>query len=154
MVCPKCAALVDDELNVCDNCGYVFEEISSSSETDDTQYNINPNTPAIIEQVQREVKKKVKINISVIIILILAILVIGFSLYGTSYIIKAGVKLNKLQQSGATSFFGFSSGNDTAYFVYMGACMYGIGYALRGIGIGIGALIAVVGVKFNKPNKN
>lgn len=154
MVCPKCAAVVEDELNVCDNCGYVFEETLNSSEDDSSQYDISPNTPAIIEHVQRETKKKIKINISVILILILAILVIGLSYYGTSYIIKAGVKLNNLKQSGATSFFGFSTENDTAYFVYMGACMYGIGYALRGIGIGIGALIAVVGVKFNKFNKH
>ena len=32
MVCPKCGAMVNDDVSVCDNCGYEFETATAAAE--------------------------------------------------------------------------------------------------------------------------
>ena len=147
MVCQKCGALVDDSLNACDNCGYVFEGAIASAETDGSEYNINPNTPALADAFKAE-KKKWKIKISPIFILsvLAAAAVVVLTFYGTHYMTLAGNALGKMN-TGVSSFFGFGSGIESSYYVYMGAVFYGLSYALKGVGVAFAAIIVLLGIK-------
>lgn len=153
MVCPKCGALVDDTLTVCDNCGYIFEEASAAAETDGSEYKINPNTPALADAFKPERKKShLSGKILFFISILAAAAVIILTFYGTHYITAAGTGLNRVQSTGA-SIFGFSSGFDSSYYVYMGAAVYGLSYAIKGLGIALASLIVILGARFVQNNK-
>ncbi len=149
MVCAKCGALVDDNINVCDNCGYVFEDNIANPETDGSEYDINPNTPALsdaFEQHRAHIKIK---NVRLLLSLVAAIAIVVLLFYGAHYISKAGIALNNMQMS-AQSFFGFGDGLSGDYYKFVGAALYGYAYALRGIGVALGAITVLLGVKTKK----
>ena len=155
MVCQKCGALVDDALSVCDNCGYVFEEAVASAETDGSEYNINPNAPALPDAFKPERNRvKIKLGFAFCVSLLAAIAVVILTFYGTHYMTLAGTSLNKMQ-GGANSFFGFGfgSGIDNSYYVYMGAAIYGISYVFKGLGIAMASIIVLLGIKASRSEK-
>lgn len=150
MICQKCGALVDDSLNKCDNCGYVFEEAIASPETDGSEYNINPNTPALADAFRVDKNKSgKKFTIVFALSLLAALSVVVLTFYGTHYMALAGKSLNQMQGS-MSSFFGFGSGVDSSYYVYLGAVFYGLAYALRGIGVAFASIIVLLGLKKGK----
>lgn len=148
MVCQKCGALVDDSLNVCDNCGYIFEEATASAETDGSEYNINPNAPALPDAFKPE-RKKIKLKLGFVFLLsvLAAVAVVVLTFYGTHYMTLAGTALNKMQSSGAGSLFGFGTGIDSSYYVYMGAAIYGLSYVFKGLGVAFASMIVLLGIK-------
>ena len=150
MVCQKCGALVDDKLNVCDNCGYVFEESVAAAETDGSEYNINPNAPALADAFKPEKKKvRIKPGFALLVSFLAAVAVIVLTFYGTHYMTLAGTALNKMQ-GGASSFFSFGSGIDSSYYVYMGAAVYGLSYVFKGIGVAMASLIILLGIRYSR----
>ena len=151
MVCQKCGALVDDNLSVCDNCGYIFEEAVAAAETDGSEYNINPNAPALADAF-KPARPRVKVNPLFVLSLLAAIAVLILTFYGTHYMTAAGKALNQMQ-SGVNSFFNFGSGVDSSYYVYIGAAVYGLSYVFKGIGVAFAALIVCVGAKKSQPKE-
>ena len=150
MVCAKCGALVDDILSVCDNCGYIFEDNVAMAETDGSEYNINPNTPALADAfVQKNKKRRFTAkHIIFLFALCASAAVIILTFYGTHYITEAGVRLSNMQMS-ASSFFSFGAGDSGDYYRYMGIAFYGISYVLKGIGLAFACLVLVLGIRKN-----
>ena len=150
MVCQKCGALVDDSLSVCDNCGYIFEEAVVAAETDGSEYNINPNAPALADAFAHE-RKRISIGPKFVLVLsvLAAVAVVALTFYGTHFMTIAGSALNKMQ-GGASSFFGFGSGIDSSYYVYMGAAIYGMSYVFKGLGVALASLIVLAGIRNSK----
>lgn len=148
MICAKCGALVDDSLNVCDNCGYVFEDNVAKAETDGSEYNINPNTPALPDAFETEAPERhFRFDRLVTLLSVcVAIAVVVLTFYGTHYITDAGIRLSNMQGS-ASSFFGFGSGDNGEYYRFLGVAFYGISYVLKGIGIAFAALVLMMGIR-------
>ena len=151
MVCAKCGALVDDNLSVCDNCGYVFEDNVAQAEIDGSEYNINPNTPALPDAFEpvRERKNFAANKISFLFALCVAVAVVILTFYGTHYITDAGIRLSNIQSSSASSFFGFGSGDNGDYYRYIGVALYGISYALKSIGVAFAGIVLLCGIRKN-----
>lgn len=149
MVCPKCGALVEDNQAICDNCQYVFEDNIVSPAVSETQ-----NPPALIDSFENG--NQVQSNRSNFILLILSLLaaisIIILTFYGTHFMSLAGAKLNNMHMTSA-GIFGFGQGTDPSYYVYMGAAIYGLSFALKGIGIGFASLITIKAIKDFQANK-
>ncbi len=146
MICAKCGALVDDNINVCDNCGYIFEDNVAKPETDGSEYNINPNTPALPDAFEPE-RAPVRIkNVWLLLSLAAAVAIVVLFFYGAHYISKAGIALNNMQVS-ASSFFGFGDGMSGDYYKFVGAALYGAAYAMRGAGVALAAITVLLGIK-------
>ena len=142
MMCPKCGAMVEDTVKTCDNCGYEFPDTSPVAETDGSQYNININAPALADSF-KPIKKvnmtRDRIFAAILIIISISIVIITF--YGAHYMSLAGKNINGMQ-SISSSLFGFSSGVDASYYKNLGAAIYGFSFAVRGIGLALGAHVA------------
>ena len=150
MICSKCGALVDDSLNVCDNCGYVFEDNVAKAETDGSEYNINPNTPALPDAFE-DVAEERHFRFDRLILLLtfcVAVAVVVLTFYGTHYITDAGIRLSNIQSS-PSSFFGFGGGDNGDYYRFLGIAFYGISYTLKGIGIAFAAIVLMLGIRKN-----
>lgn len=145
MICHKCGALVDDGLSVCDNCGYVFEEAIAAAETDGSEYNINPNAPALSDAFKSQ-RPRINVNVMFVLSLLAAAAVVILTFYGSHYITIAGKALNQMQ-SGVSSFFNFGSGADSSYYVNIGAAIYGLSYVFKGMGVAFASLIVCLGAK-------
>ena len=149
MVCPKCGALVDDNVSLCDNCGYIFEDNVAQPETDGGEYNINPNTPALpgaFMPKRNAIKFK---NVWFLLSLAAAIVIVVCCFYGAHYISKAGIAINNIQMS-STSIFGFGEGMSGDYYKFLGAALYGMAYVVRGAGVALGAITVLLGLKTKK----
>ena len=150
MICAKCGALVDDSLNVCDNCGYVFEDNVANAETDGSEYNISPNSPALPDAFEQEMpERRFRFDRLVTLVCVcVAITVVVLTFYGTHYITDAAVRLTNIQSS-ASSFFGFGSGDNGEYYRFLGIAFYGISYTLKGIGVAFAAILLMLGIRKN-----
>ncbi len=149
MVCSKCGALVDDAVSLCDNCGYIFEDNVAKAETDGSEYNINPNTPALADAFENQ-KPPISIkNVWLLLSIIAAAAIVALFFYGAHYVSEAGLALNNMQMS-ASSFFGFGDGMNGDYYKFIGAALYGGAYALRGAGVAFAAIVVLNGAKIKK----
>ena len=146
MVCAKCGALVDDNITVCDNCGYVFEDNIIKAETDGSEYNISPNSPAIPDTFEQDKKPLNKKTIALCLWFVLCAAIVVLFFYGAHYVSRGAIAINSIQ----SSVFGFSDGASNDYYRFMGVAIYGISYCLRGLGIGLGAISFALGVKLIK----
>ncbi len=144
MMCPKCGAMVEDTVKTCDNCGYEFEDTSPVAETDGSEYNININAPALADSFKPIKKVNITWNrffAAILIIISISIVIITF--YGAHYMSLAGKNINGIQGI-SSSLFGFSSGVDSNYYKNLGAAIYGFSFAIRGIGLALGAQVAML----------
>lgn len=149
MVCSKCGALVDDNITVCDNCGYIFEDNVAKAETDGSEYNINPNTPALADAFEDE-KPSVRIkNVWLLVCIVASVAILVLFFYGAHYVSKAGLALNSMQMS-SQSFFGFGDGANSDYYRFIGAALYGMAYAIRGTGVAFAVITLLAGIKTKK----
>mgnify|MGYP001102137196 CR=1 FL=1 len=114
MVCPKCGAMVNDDVSVCDNCGYEFETATAAAETDGSEY--ISNAPALPDAFKKQHRRRISFKefTAYACVLIIAAMIVIFAFYGASFIGAAGKSLNAIQTSG-TSIFGFSAGLDRAF---------------------------------------
>lgn len=145
MVCPKCGAMVNDNVSVCDNCGYEFETATAAAETDGSEY--ISNAPALPDAFKEHHRRVISFKefVAYACVIIIAAMIAIFAFYGASYIGAAGKSINAIQSSG-TSIFGFSAGFDSSFYMYMGAAIYGLSYVLRAIGVALAAITAFLGI--------
>lgn len=144
MVCPKCGAMVNDDVSVCDNCGYEFETATAAAETDGSEY--ISNAPALPDAFKKQHRRRISFKefTAYACVLIIAAMIVIFAFYGASFIGAAGKSLNAIQTSG-TSIFGFSAGLDSSFYMYIGAAIYGLAYVARAIGVALAAMAAFLG---------
>ena len=149
MVCAKCGALVDDNLSVCDNCGYVFEDNVVQAETDGSEYNINPNTPALPDAFEQpRTKRNFAYNVPIFVIAVIAAaVVLAFAFVGGSYMSDAAIQLSNMQASSPSSIFGFGGGVDGNYYRFIGIGLYGMAHGCRGLGVALASVIVLLGLK-------
>ncbi len=152
MICPQCGALVDDELKNCDNCGYEFSTPDVAAETDESDYNITKNVPALKQPMPEPPKRAntAPVNFYRLFICICAAAIAVLSFYGAHYIARAAVSLNSIQISAAQSIFGFGTSDNTTYYQNLGVIFYGFAYFVRAVGVGLAGIILAIGLKKQK----
>lgn len=144
MICPKCGAMVNDDVKECDNCGYEFETPTAAAETDGSEY--TANAPALIDAFKKTHRTiSLKKCVAYTVILAIAVTIVIFSFYGAYYISAAGRSLNSMKSSG-TSIFGTAIGIDNSLYMYIGAAVYGLAYVARAIGIALAAISTYIGI--------
>lgn len=147
MICPQCGALVDDGIEKCDNCEYIFTPQPDESVTPIADDYIT-NLPALNYGNNTDDKKThQKPDIYKVIMLVLAVLIICLTFYGAHYIAQGGLNLNSMKTASVASLFNFGNGTDVSYYQNLGAVYYGIAYGIRAIGVGLSAIILAIAFK-------
>lgn len=144
MICEQCGAMLPDDVEVCDNCGYRLhqDKTAAAPETDGSEYQ-DARMPALRDAFAQEEQGTEKTALSTILIRIfsavMAVLTIVLFFVGAQLIARAGLSAGN-SQSLMGSLFASGMFNYAQMFT-------GVAYAVRALGLVLASMLFVIGWK-------
>lgn len=144
MICEQCGAMLPDDIEVCDNCGYQLHQdhTAAAPETDGREYQAE-RMPALRDAFAQEAPEPEKTGLSTILIRVfsglMAVLTVVLFFMGAQLIARAGYSAGNSQSLMGSLFAG-------GMFNYAQMCA-GVAYAVRALGLVLGSMLFVIGWK-------
>lgn len=144
MICEQCGAMLPDDVEVCDNCGYKLhqEDTAAALETDGSEYQAE-RMPALRDAFDGMGQEAEKTGLGTILLRIfaslMAVFVVVLFFMGAHLIAAAGYSAGNTQ-----SLMGSLFANGMFNYAQMFA---GVAYAVRGLGLAVGSILFIVGWK-------
>lgn len=144
MICEQCGALLPDDVEVCDNCGYKLyqSDTAAAPETDGSEYQSEERMPALKDAFapeQAENKSELRVILIRIFSAIMAVLTVVLFFMGAHLIAQAALGGSNSQSIMGSLFAGgmFNSA----------MLLSGVAYAVRALGLVLGSMLFVMGWK-------
>ncbi len=142
MICEQCGALLPDDVEVCDNCGYKLHQpdTAAAPETDGSEYQHGERMPALKDafvQEQAAGKSELRVILIRIFSAIMAVLTVVLFFMGAHLISQAALGGSSSQSIMGSLFAGgmFNSA----------MLLAGVAYAVRALGLVLGSMLFVMG---------